>query len=524
MMGVKLKRLGALLLALILAVGCAPAVSAKPAATAAPGALHVSGTKLVDAGGKAVQLRGVSTHGLAWFPQYVNQGCFNDLRSWGANVVRLAMYTAEYGGYCTGGDQNDLKALVRSGVKYAANAGMYVIIDWHILSDGNPNTYVNQAKAFFQEMSAEFAGYDNVLYEICNEPNGGTTWAQIKAYAQQIIPVIRANDPDAVIIVGTPTWSQEVDKAAADPITGYDNIMYALHFYAATHQDGLRQTMVNAIKAGLPVFVTEYGICDASGSGALNIGQADKWVSVMDQYGVSYVNWNLSNKAESSSMLKSSCGKTGGFTVDDLSDSGRWLYDMLRSKAGSAAPEDPGVAGFRDVKATDWFAPCVEYVAEHDLMKGTSGTAFSPGGNVTRAQVMTILGRLAGADVDGGSPWYQKAMDWGVAQGVTDGTNPGGDVTREQFAALLYRFADYPASDPSVLGRFPDAASIHDWTNFRAAMAWAVEKGVITGTADNRLNPQGNATRAEAAAMLMRFCKLPRGGGLTVTVTQSGNS
>lgn len=305
------------------------------------GALQVIGTQLCDSNGNAVQLRGISTHGLAWFPDYVNAELFRELHDeWKANVVRLAMYTAEYGGYCSGGDQKKLKQLISDGVQYATDNDMYVIIDWHILSDGDPNTHKEDAKAFFTEMSEAYSGYDNVLYEICNEPNGGTSWSSIKSYAEEIIPVIRENDEDAVILVGTPNWSQYVDQAAADPITAYSNIMYTLHFYAATHTDGLRSTMAAAIDAGLPVFVSEYGICDASGNGAIDEKQANAWVELMDRYGVSYVVWNLSNKNETSAVFKNSCGKLGGFTQEDLSSSGRWLYDMLTGKGAGMTSGD----------------------------------------------------------------------------------------------------------------------------------------------------------------------------------------
>ena len=294
------------------------------------GALQVSGTQLTNKDGHAVQLKGISTHGLSWFPEYVNKECFRQLREeWNVNVIRLAMYAAEYGGYCSGGDQEALKELIRNGVEYASELDMYVILDWHILSDGNPNTYLDQARDFFQEMSQDYASRNNVLYEICNEPNGSTSWSDIKAYAEEIIPVIRNNDEDGIIIVGTPNWSQYVDQAAADPISGYDNIMYSLHFYAATHKDSLRKAMTDAIDAGLPIFVSEYGICDASGNGSIDENQARKWIDVMNQYGISYVAWNLSNKSETSAILSAGCNKTSGFTEDDLSSSGRWLFAML---------------------------------------------------------------------------------------------------------------------------------------------------------------------------------------------------
>lgn len=307
------------------------------------GKLHVEGTKLLGADGQPVQLKGISTHGIAWFPDYINEDCFAQFRTqWDVNVMRLAMYTEEYNGYLSGGDQNYLKSLIRKGVKYATDHDMYVIIDWHILSDSNPNQHTDEAGAFFDEMSKEYAGYNNVLYEICNEPNGGTTWSDIRQYASHIIDIIRKNDTDAVIIVGTPNWSQYVDEAARSPITGSGNIMYALHFYAATHKDDLRNRMVSAIQAGLPIFVTEYGICDASGSGNIDRTEADKWISLMDLYDISYVAWNLSNKNETSAIIKSSCTKTSNFTDDDLSQWGRWLHDMLTGK--NLSPVSGGTA------------------------------------------------------------------------------------------------------------------------------------------------------------------------------------
>ncbi len=307
-------------------------------ADAAMGALSVDGTKLVDGSGNPVQLKGISTHGLAWYPDYVNEECIRQLKEeWGINVFRLAMYTAEYGGYCSGGDKENLKTLVKNGVEYATDNDMYVIIDWHILSDGNPNTYLEDAKDFFGEMSEEYADYTNVFYEICNEPNGGTAWSDVKSYAEQVIEVIRENDGDGIILVGTPNWCQYVEQAAADPIEGYENIMYTLHFYAATHKEDLRDAMVRAVEAGLPVFVSEYGICDASGSGGIDEYQANQWTELLDRYQISYVAWNLSNKSETSAVIKSSCSKVSGFAEEDLSDSGRWLYKMLGAGAESSS-------------------------------------------------------------------------------------------------------------------------------------------------------------------------------------------
>lgn len=305
------------------------------------GKLSVKGTQLVDKNGKAFQIKGVSTHGIAWFPEYVNKAGFQTIRDeWGANCIRLAMYSDEYNGYCSGGDKNQLKKIVDNGVQYTKELGMYVIIDWHVLGEKDPNVHKSDAIAFFDEMSKKYANYENVIYEICNEPNGGTSWSQVKSYAEEVIPVIKANNPDAIIIVGTPTWSQDVDQAAANPIKGYSNIMYTIHFYAETHRDDLRRKMNNAVDSGLPIFCTEFGICDASGNGAINKAEADKWISAMNAKGVSYCIWNLSNKAESSSLISSGCSKKSGWTESDLSEEGKWYVGILNGRAVGTTPDD----------------------------------------------------------------------------------------------------------------------------------------------------------------------------------------
>ena len=295
------------------------------------GALHVENGKLTDADGNTVQLYGMSTHGIAWFPQYINYDSFRTLRDdWNTNCIRLAMYTAEYGGYCAGGDKEQLKQLVRDGVSYATELGMYVIVDWHILSDCDPNQNKDEAIAFFREMSEAFADNENVLYEICNEPNSGTSWDSIKSYAEEVIPVIREQKPDAVILVGTPTWSQEIDKAAASPLT-FDNVMYTLHFYAGTHKDDLRNRLETCAQNNLPVFVSEFGMCDASGNGANDFDSTTKWLDLLNKYQISFCCWNLANKDESSSVFKAASTALSDWTDEDFNESGRWIREYFRS-------------------------------------------------------------------------------------------------------------------------------------------------------------------------------------------------
>ncbi|MDO4488798.1 MAG: glycoside hydrolase family 5 protein [Eubacteriales bacterium] len=293
------------------------------------GALHVEGTLIKDKNNQMVQLKGVSTHGLAWFPQYVNEISFKDMRTlFDADLIRLALYTEEYGGYCSGGNQTELMNLIRKGIKAATDSDMYVIVDWHILSDCDPMRHKDEAIRFFDTVSREYKDAENIIYEICNEPNGGTGWAQIKGYAEAVIPVIRKNDPDAIILIGTPNWSQYVDEAAANPVRGYDNLMYTLHFYAGTHKDDLRKRLENTLKSGLPVFISEFSICDASGNGALDYYEAAKWMELINRNQISFVTWNLSNKNESSALIKPECGKTGYFTENDLSPAGRWFRSV----------------------------------------------------------------------------------------------------------------------------------------------------------------------------------------------------
>lgn len=294
------------------------------------GALHVENGKLTDENGNTVQLYGMSTHGIAWFPQYINYDSFRTLRDdWNTNCIRLAMYTAEYGGYCAGGDKEQLKQLVKDGVSYATELGMYVIVDWHILSDCDPNQNKDEAIAFFREMAEVFADNDNVLYEICNEPNGGTSWDSIKSYAEEVIPVIRVQKPDAVILVGTPTWSQEIDKAAASPLDD-SNVMYTLHFYAGTHKDDLRNRLETCVQNELPVFVSEFGMCDASGNGANDFDSTTKWLDLLNKYQISFCCWNLANKDESSSVFKAASTALSDWTDEDFNESGRWIRDYFR--------------------------------------------------------------------------------------------------------------------------------------------------------------------------------------------------
>lgn len=297
------------------------------------GALKVEGVHLVDKNGNAVQLKGVSTHNINSFPQFVNDDAIEFMAdNWGMELYRIAMYSAFADGddgYADGTDEHraELEAMILRSVKKCAELGIYCMVDWHILFDYNPNMHKDMAIRFFEKMSAALKDYDNVIYEICNEPNEDCTWEEIKNYAEEVIPVIRKNVPDSVIVCGTPKWSQNVDEAA-DNALAFENVMYALHFYATTHKQWLRDKADYAMSKGIAIYVTEYGICDAAGSGDIDYEETDRWLAYLNKNAISYSIWNLSNKDETSAMIDKTCDKVTGWSKEELSESGKWFVGL----------------------------------------------------------------------------------------------------------------------------------------------------------------------------------------------------
>lgn len=291
------------------------------------GRLRVKGAKIVDKKGRTFIIKGPSTHGIAWFPQYVNTSCFKFFKKKGANTVRLACYTSTGEGYNTG----SVWKTIDRGVKAATKLGMYVIIDWHILNENNPKTTLGPAKKFFKHFAKKYGKRKNVIWEICNEPHWCEWKTDIKPYAKKIIKLIRKYSKN-IIVVGTPTWSQDVDVVAQSRLTGKykKNTCYTLHFYAGTHKEDLRRRVTQAAKKKLPILCTEFSLCDASGDGALDKKSAKAWMNLFKKYKIGYVAWNISNKAESSSFFKPSCQKTKGFTMKDVNPSGRWVIKQWK--------------------------------------------------------------------------------------------------------------------------------------------------------------------------------------------------
>ena len=289
------------------------------------GWLKIENNTLVNERKEKIRLKGISTHGLQWYSKYANYDMMKSLKEeLGINLFRIAMYTEE-NGYLY---NKSLKNKVEEIVENAKKLDMYVIIDWHILSDGDPLMHKEEAKEFFREMSLKYKDYPNVIYEICNEPNGNITWENnIKPYAEEVIKEIRENSKKSIIIVGTPTWSQEVDKPAKNKIND-ELVMYALHFYSGTHTEWLRERVKEALK-NIPIFVSEWGVSDASGNGGVYKEETIKWINFMKENNLSYAVWSLSDKNESSALLVSGAS-ANMVTENSLSEAGKLIKSVIK--------------------------------------------------------------------------------------------------------------------------------------------------------------------------------------------------
>ena len=290
------------------------------------GKLQVIGTQLCNEQGEPVVLHGMSTHGMQWYSQYASSGAIKTTADYGANLFRVAMYTGE-GGYLS--NQTGIKEKVIQAVDAAIANDLYVIIDWHVLSDGNPKDHIKESKEFFSAMAARYKDEPAVLYEICNEPNGNVSWKNdVKPYAQELVKTIRDAGSDGVILIGSPTWSQDIHLAADDPVSG-ENLMYTLHFYAGTHGKELRDRIDAAIQKGIGIFVSEWGTSRADGNGGVFTKESDAWLDFLDKKGISWANWSLCDKAETSAALKPGASANGGWKQSDLSESGKYVFSKF---------------------------------------------------------------------------------------------------------------------------------------------------------------------------------------------------
>jgi endoglucanase len=279
------------------------------------GALHVSGTHIVDDSGHPVQLRGMSLFWSQWSSYYQANTVDQLADDWRAGIVRAAL-GVESDGYLDNPAENEAKVVTI--VEQAIARGMYVVIDWH---DSHALQHQSAASEFFTRMATKYGASPNVLFEIFNEPLD-VEWSSVKSYAEAIIAAIRGAGAKNVVIVGTPNWSQDVDIAARDPITSDHDVAYTLHFYAATHKQALRAKAKTALDAGLPLFVTEWGTCASSGDGAVDESETKAWLDFLSQNQISWINWALNDKVEACSALAPSAGAQGPWIGGALTQSG----------------------------------------------------------------------------------------------------------------------------------------------------------------------------------------------------------
>ena len=290
------------------------------------GSLSVKGAELLDAKGEPVVLRGKAFGWDNWWPQYYNADVVRWLRDdWCVDVVRPAMGIEPGGAYLQNSEASTSR--ITTVVDAAIAANVYVIIDWHA-----HHLHEKEAVEFFSDMAERYGKQPHVIYEIVNEPEKKETWPEVKAYATAVIAAIRRHDPDNVVIVGSPEWDQRIDLVAAAPLEGQVNVMYSVHFYAATHGQWLRDRTQSALRAGIPVFVTESSGAEASGQGANDYGEWKAWIDFMEQNRVSYLNYSVSDKAgETISVLVPGANSSGGWSDAELTESGRYVRTLLRS-------------------------------------------------------------------------------------------------------------------------------------------------------------------------------------------------
>jgi len=328
-----MKRLLVLALSALLAACATPATETQagtaPAGSpvAEHGALAVRGNKVVGAAGQPVTLRGMSLFWSQWAPQYYDARTVDWLASdWQVDIVRAAI--AAEGNDSARQHYDRELAKASTVIEAAAANGIYVIVDWHA-----HRPYPDEAERFLVAIARKYGHLPNLIYEPFNEPlREGVDWSRdVKPYHQRIIAAIRAVDPDNLIIVGSPSWSQDVDIAAQDPLAG-ENIAYTLHYYAATHKEPLRAKADKALAAGLALFVTEFGVVEATGNGPIDHASSQAWWDWAEANDVSWLAWSTGDRDETSATLKPGT-PPANWSEADLTESGRLLRDRLRAAA-----------------------------------------------------------------------------------------------------------------------------------------------------------------------------------------------
>ena len=467
------------------------------------GQLKVIGTKLCNQYGNPIQLRGMSTHGIQWhgWGKSLNETSLNTLAyEWGADILRISLYVQE-GGYETNptGYTNQVKTLVNE----ATERGMYALVDWHQLTPGDPNYNLARAKTFFTEIANTFKGYNNIIYDVCNEPNGNnTTWPVIKTYADQIIPVIRAIDSDAVVLVGTHAWSSmgiSMGRNAQDIVSNqlsFPNVMYTFHFYAKDHRDQYLNELSWAADR-LPVFVSEFGSQEASGDGPNDFVMTQRYIDMMRQKKISWTNWNYSDDPLSGAVWKTGISPNGPWTTNNLKEAGLWIRDKIMSPAddfpGGGTNQLPTVSITAPTSGSSFTAPASITITANaaDADGSITGVSFYQG--------TTLLGTdntapysYAWSNVNAGSYSLTAIATDNAGATTTSGivtvsvttSNSGSNIALNKTATTSSiegaGLEGSKAVDGSLSTRWASAETATEWITVDLGASYAVNRVKIT--------------------------------------------
>ncbi len=293
------------------------------------GRIRFADGALRDLRGETIVLRGVSLFWSQWEPEYFTPETIAWLaRDWRIDVVRVPVAAMDPGYLSTPREELRKAHLV---IDAAIRAGLYVVVDWH---GHQPHT--RRAIEFFEAISAAYGNDPHLLYEPCNEPAAGFEWPEIARHHAAVADTIRANAPDAPLILGVPHFCTAMDVATAMP-ADIDNAAYAFHFYAASHREGLRAKLELALENGLSIFVTEWGLGEATGDGILDPDEAGRWLAFLNAHRVSHINWSICDKREACAALMPGAPPAGRWRRGHLSASGRFVRSYLRRIGAQAA-------------------------------------------------------------------------------------------------------------------------------------------------------------------------------------------
>ncbi|HET9744098.1 MAG TPA: glycoside hydrolase family 5 protein, partial [Chitinophagaceae bacterium] len=288
------------------------------------GKLRVKGTQLVNEKGVSIALHGMSFGWSCFHPRFYTAGAVHELvKEWNSTVIRASLGVEPPRGYKQ--DSATQMRLIKTVVDAAIKEDVYIIVDWH-----SHNINLEESKTFFRNIATEYHQYPHIIYEIFNEPDH-ETWPEVKKYSEEVIKVIRAVDKDNIILVGSPRWDQELQLPAADPIKGFDNLMYTMHFYAGTHKQWLRDRTNQAIQNGLPIFVSECAGMEATGDGPIDHAEWKKFKDWMDEKKISWLAWSVSDKVETCSVLKPTAGSNGNWKESDIKEWGQIVKSALKN-------------------------------------------------------------------------------------------------------------------------------------------------------------------------------------------------